>query len=101
MKRGEVDQKKPVPPVSSLRGDIFRRRAIMNVSASPPALRKAWVDSVILPLIRAGQDIARRRRLLRQIKSAHLAMIPQAPHKIWVERGCARDIAVPIAQALS
>ena len=101
MKRGEVDQKEPVPPVSSLRGDIFRRHAIMNISASPPALREAWVDSVILPLIRAGQDIARRRGFYAKLNPPHLAMIPQAPHEIWVERGCARDIAVPIAQALS
>ncbi|MET2831596.1 TetR/AcrR family transcriptional regulator [Mesorhizobium shangrilense] len=54
VERGEVDQKKLIPPVSSLLGDLFRHHAIMNFSAPPPALRKAWVDSVILPLIRAG-----------------------------------------------
>jgi AcrR family transcriptional regulator len=53
VERGEVDKKAVVPPVSSLLSDLFRYHVIMNFSAPPPALRKAWVDTVFLPLIRA------------------------------------------------
>lgn len=52
--RGEVDPKKLVPPVASLLSDLFRYHVIMNFAAPPPALRKAWVDAVFLPLVRAG-----------------------------------------------
>lgn len=51
--RGEVDPKKLTPPVASLLSDLFRHYVIMNFSAPPPALRKAWVDTVLLPLVRA------------------------------------------------
>jgi AcrR family transcriptional regulator len=51
--RGEVDPKRLIPPVASLLGDLFRHHVIMHFSAPPPALRKAWVDSVFLPLVRA------------------------------------------------
>jgi AcrR family transcriptional regulator len=51
--RGEVDPKKLIAPVASLLSDLFRHHVIMNFSAPPPALRKAWVDSVFLPLVRA------------------------------------------------
>lgn len=52
--RGEVDPKKLVPPVASLLSDLFRYHVIMNFSAPPPALRKAWVDAVFLPLVRTN-----------------------------------------------
>jgi AcrR family transcriptional regulator len=52
-KRGEIDQRKLVSPVASLLGDLFRYYVIMNFSAPPPALRKVWVDTIFLPLIRA------------------------------------------------
>jgi len=51
--RGEIDPKKLTPPVASLLSDLFRLHAIMNFSAPPPALRKAWVDSLFLPLVQA------------------------------------------------
>jgi AcrR family transcriptional regulator len=50
--RGEIDPKKLIPPVSSLLSDLFRHHVVMNFSAPPPALRKAWVDTVFLPLVR-------------------------------------------------
>jgi AcrR family transcriptional regulator len=55
--RGEIDPKKLAPPVVSLLSDLFRHHVIMNFSAPPPALRKAWVDTVFLPLVRAGRDV--------------------------------------------
>jgi AcrR family transcriptional regulator len=51
--RGEVDPKRLIPPVASLLSDLFRHHVIMNFSVPPPALRKAWVDTVFLPLVRA------------------------------------------------
>ncbi len=51
--RGEIDPKRLIPPVSSLLTDLFRHYVIMNFSVPPPALRKAWVDTVFLPLVRA------------------------------------------------
>lgn len=52
VERGEVDPKRLIPPVTSLLSDLFRYHVIMNFSAPPPALRKAWVDTVFLPLVR-------------------------------------------------
>jgi len=54
VERGEVDPKRLTPPVATLLSDLFRHHVIMNFSAPPPALRKAWVDTVFLPLVRAG-----------------------------------------------
>ncbi|MBR0959488.1 TetR/AcrR family transcriptional regulator [Bradyrhizobium japonicum] len=54
VKRGEVDPKKLVPPVASLLSTLFREYAIMNFSPPPPALRKAWVDTVFLPLVKVS-----------------------------------------------
>lgn len=54
VKRGEVDPKKLTPAVASLLNDLFRHHVIMNFSPPPPALRKAWVDTVFLPLVKAG-----------------------------------------------
>jgi AcrR family transcriptional regulator len=51
VKRGEVDPQKLVPPVAFLLSTLFREHVIMNFSAPPPALRKAWVDTVFLPLV--------------------------------------------------
>jgi AcrR family transcriptional regulator len=53
VERGEVDPKRLIPPVTSLLSDLFRHHVIMNFSVPPPALRKAWVDTVFLPLVRA------------------------------------------------
>jgi AcrR family transcriptional regulator len=53
VERGEVDPKRLIPPVASLLSDLFRHHVIMNFSVPPPALRKAWVDTVFLPLVRA------------------------------------------------
>jgi AcrR family transcriptional regulator len=53
VKRGEIDPDKLVPPLSSLLSDLFRYHVIMNFSPPPPALRKAWIDTVFLPLVRA------------------------------------------------
>jgi AcrR family transcriptional regulator len=53
VERGEIDPKRLTPPVASLLSDLFRHHVIMNFSAPPPALRKAWVDTVFLPLVRA------------------------------------------------
>ncbi|MCA6107459.1 TetR/AcrR family transcriptional regulator [Bradyrhizobium cenepequi] len=52
VKRGEVDPKKLTPPVASLLGTLFREHVVMNFSAPPPNLRKAWVDTVFLPLVK-------------------------------------------------
>jgi AcrR family transcriptional regulator len=52
VERGEIDRGKLVPPVASLLSDLFRYHAIMNFSAPPPSLRKAWVESIFLPLVR-------------------------------------------------
>jgi tetracycline repressor-like protein len=49
--RGEIDGSKLAPPVASLLTDLFRHHVIMNFSAPPPALRKAWIDAVFLPLV--------------------------------------------------
>lgn len=51
--RGEIDPKKLTPPIASLLSDLFRLHAIMNFSAPPLALRKAWVDTLFLPLVQA------------------------------------------------
>jgi AcrR family transcriptional regulator len=51
VKRGEIDPARLMPPVASLLSDLFRHYVIMNFSAPPPSLRKAWVDSVFLPLL--------------------------------------------------
>ncbi|OAF00892.1 TetR family transcriptional regulator [Bradyrhizobium centrolobii] len=51
-KRGEIDPAKLTPPVESLLSVLFRHYVIMNFSAPPPALRKAWVDEVFLPLVK-------------------------------------------------
>lgn len=53
VKRGEIDPKTLVPPVASLLSDLFLHYVIMNFSAPPPSLRKTWVDTVFLPLVRA------------------------------------------------
>jgi AcrR family transcriptional regulator len=53
VKRGEIDAAKLTPPVASLLADLFRYHVVMNFSAPPPALRKAWVDTVFLPLVKA------------------------------------------------
>lgn len=52
--RGEVDPNKLKPPVDSLLSDLFRHYIIMNFSAPPADLRKAWVDTVFLPLVRGA-----------------------------------------------
>lgn len=52
VKRGEVDPKKLTPPIASLLSTLFREYAIMNFSPPSPALRKAWVDTVFLPLVK-------------------------------------------------
>jgi hypothetical protein len=52
VKRGEIDPARLTPPVVSLLNDLFRYYVIMNFSAPPPALRKAWVDTVFLPLVK-------------------------------------------------
>jgi AcrR family transcriptional regulator len=51
VKRGEIDPARLTPPVASLLSDLFRHYVIMNFSAPPSALRKAWVDTVFLPLV--------------------------------------------------
>jgi AcrR family transcriptional regulator len=51
VQRGEIDGRKLAPPVGSLLTDLFRHHVIMNFSAPPPALRKAWVEAVFLPLV--------------------------------------------------
>ena len=53
VERGEVDRKRLTAPVTSLLSDLFRHHAIMNFSPPPLALRKAWVDTIFLPLVRA------------------------------------------------
>lgn len=53
--RGEIDPKRLTPPIKPLLADLFRHHALMNFAAPPPALRKAWVDSVFLPLVRASR----------------------------------------------
>jgi AcrR family transcriptional regulator len=53
VERGEVDRKRLTPPITSLLTDLFRHHAIMNFAPPPLALRKAWVDTIILPLVRA------------------------------------------------
>jgi AcrR family transcriptional regulator len=52
VQRGEINPDRLVPPVSSLLSDLFRYHVIINFSPPPPALRKAWVDTVFLPLVR-------------------------------------------------
>lgn len=53
VERGEVDRKRLTPPIASLLTDLFRHHAIMNFAPPPLALRKAWVDTIFLPLVRA------------------------------------------------
>jgi len=52
--RGEIDGKKLIPAVETLLRDLFRYYVMMNLSAPPPALRKTWVDAILLPLVRKG-----------------------------------------------
>lgn len=59
VKRGDIDLQKLVPPLASLLSDLFRYYVIMNFSPPPPALRKAWVDAVFLPLVRADPEKSR------------------------------------------
>lgn len=53
VRRGEIDRKNLIPPVSTLLGDLFRHHAIMHFSAPPPQLQAAWVDAIFLPLVRS------------------------------------------------
>lgn len=52
--RGEIDSNKLVPAVETLLADLFRYHAIMKLAAPSPALRKTWVDSIFLPIVRAS-----------------------------------------------
>lgn len=52
VERGQVDAERLVPPVSSLLSDLFRYYVVMNFAAPPEALRQAWVDEILLPLLR-------------------------------------------------
>jgi AcrR family transcriptional regulator len=54
VQRGEIDPEKLIPPITALLSDLFRHHAIMTFSPPPPALREVWVDSIFLPLVRAG-----------------------------------------------
>lgn len=52
VERGEIDPGKLNPPVERLLVDLFRHHAIMTLSAPSPALRKTWVDTIFLPIVR-------------------------------------------------
>lgn len=52
VERGEIDARKLIAPVATLLGDLFRHHVVMNLSAPPRDLRKAWVDAIFLPLVR-------------------------------------------------
>lgn len=54
VKRGEIDPEKLIPPVATLLSDLLRHHAVMTFSPPPPTLRKAWVDSIFLPLVKTG-----------------------------------------------
>lgn len=52
VERGEIDPEKLNPAIESLLGDLLRHHALMTLSAPPLNLRKAWVDTVFIPLVK-------------------------------------------------
>jgi AcrR family transcriptional regulator len=50
--RGEIDEQKLAPAVTTLLYDLFRVHAIMTFAAPPVELRQTWVDALFLPLVR-------------------------------------------------
>lgn len=56
VERGEIDAVKLKPPVATLLIDLFRHHVIMNLAAPEPALMRAWVDEIFLPLMRVRQS---------------------------------------------
>lgn len=52
--RGEIDEKRLIPPISTLLNDLFRHHIIMTFSPPPKDLRESWVDSIFLPLVKSG-----------------------------------------------
>mgnify|MGYP000494958806 CR=1 FL=1 len=52
VERGEIDSRKLNPTIETLLGDLFRYYSIMNFSPPPPELRRAWVDTIFMPLVR-------------------------------------------------
>lgn len=56
IERGEIDHRRLTPVVASLPGDLFRHHVIMNFAAPSEALRREWVDDIILPLVRVTKN---------------------------------------------
>lgn len=52
VERGEIPGETLSSPVADLLDVLFRHHVLMTFSPPPAALRKAWVDTVFLPLVK-------------------------------------------------